>query len=62
MIFSKRSFREVQVFPVINFNLSHPNVEPLRGKSAIEPISKKFYYVKVQLVPTYFELIREMNH
>ena len=61
-VFSAQKKMHVQVFPVVNFNLSHPNVEPLRGKSAIEPISKKFYYVKVQLVPTYFELIREMNH
>ena len=39
-VFSAQKKMHVQVFPVVNFNLSHPNVEPLRGKSAIEPISK----------------------
>ena len=31
---------QVQVFPVINFNPSCSKVEPIRGKLAIEPISK----------------------
>ena len=51
-----------QDIPVINFNPSCPKLELIRGKLAIEPISKQFYYVKVQSVPIHFELIREMNH
>ena len=30
---------KVQVFPVINFNLSHPKIEPIRGILAIEPLT-----------------------
>ena len=30
---------KVQVFPVINFNLSHPKIEPIRGILTIEPLT-----------------------
>ena len=60
--FPPSGLAQVQVFPVIKFNPSSLKVEPIRGKWAIEPISKQFYYMKVQSVPAHFELIRGMNH
>ena len=43
---------DVQEIPVINFNPSQHEIEPLRGIWIIEPLTKKFYFVRAQSVPS----------
>ena len=43
---------QVQTIPVINFNLSHRKIEPLRGIWTIEPLTTKFYFVRAKSVPS----------